>query len=154
MKIKFSLQKSKINIKPDDTTSNKWIMFRNEIKSISDSFDYDYSNNTASISVNDFLSLMSYEQEYKDEYNVSFIKNKEIERIEIDNKVEEVRVSEKELINKLKKEGFKRILTKHQLKNVLKMIRYNSAATFSVPGAGKTTEALAFYAYKKNQIQK
>jgi len=154
MNIKFSIQKSKIRIKPDDITSNKWIMFRNEIKSISDSFDYDYSNNTASISVNDFLSLMSYEQEYKDEYNVSFIKNKEIERIEIDNKIKEVRVSEKELINKLKKEGFKRTLTKHQLKNVLKMIRYNSAATFSVPGAGKTTEALAFYAYKKNSNTK
>ena len=154
MNIKFSLFKSKILIKPEDTDSNKWIMFRNEIKSICDSFEFDYSNRMASLSLNDFLSLMSYEDEYKSEYNISFVKNNQIDRIEFDNKVVEIEVAENQLLKKLKKEGFKRKLTSHQLKNVLKMIKYNSAASFSVPGAGKTTEALAFYAFKKNSDTK
>ena len=31
------------------------------------------------------------------------------------------------------------------------MIKHNSSASFSVPGAGKTTEALAYYAFKKDK---
>lgn len=41
-----------------------------------------------------------------------------------------------------------RRLKDYQLKNVISMSRYHAAATFSVPGAGKTTEALAFFALK------
>jgi SNF2 family DNA or RNA helicase len=154
MNIKFSLFGSKIKVLSEDFQSNKWIMFRNEIKSICNSFDYDYQSNTISISVNDYLSLMSYQAEYEEEYGFRFVKNNEISRIESDNKIEEIDVTESELLSKLQKEGFKRTLTQHQLKNVLKMIKYNSSASFSVPGAGKTTEALAFYAFKKTNQTK
>jgi len=41
--------------------------------------------------------------------------------------------------------GFKRKLTDNQLNNLSKIGAMPSAATFSVPGAGKTTEALAFF---------
>lgn len=41
--------------------------------------------------------------------------------------------------------GFKRPLTKEQLRNVSKLASLPAGATFSVPGAGKTTEALAYY---------
>ena len=44
--------------------------------------------------------------------------------------------------------GFLRELSPEQLRNVCKMAAFPAAATFSVPGAGKTTEALAFFHYK------
>ena len=48
----------------------------------------------------------------------------------------------------LKAVGFKRKLTDNQVRNVCRLVSLPSAATFSVPGAGKTTEALATFAYK------
>ena len=47
-----------------------------------------------------------------------------------------------------------RILTPHQLRNVAQLYRYNSSATFSVPGAGKTTEALALFCLKSKKESK
>lgn len=41
--------------------------------------------------------------------------------------------------------GFKRSLTSNQLSNLEKISQLPGAATFSVPGAGKTTEALAYF---------
>jgi len=41
--------------------------------------------------------------------------------------------------------GFKRLLTPEQVRNVARLLRFPAAATFSVPGAGKTTEALAYF---------
>ena len=49
----------------------------------------------------------------------------------------------------LAKEGFKRKLTKHQLRNVKKLIKIKHGASFSVPGSGKTTECLAYLSLKK-----
>lgn len=54
-------------------------------------------------------------------------------------------VPKENIIQNLKKVGFKRSLTDNQLNNLSKIGNYPSAATFSVPGAGKTTEALAFF---------
>lgn len=45
--------------------------------------------------------------------------------------------------------GFQRQLTPQQLRNVARLGSLPSGATFSVPGAGKTTEALALYCLKK-----
>lgn len=53
--------------------------------------------------------------------------------------------------SRLQELGFDRLLTEHQLRNVSKISVLSSAATFSVPGAGKTTEALAYYYLKKEQ---
>jgi len=50
-----------------------------------------------------------------------------------------------ELENKLSAAGFKRTLTNEQIRNICKLSRMSIGATFSVPGAGKTTEAIAFY---------
>lgn len=60
-------------------------------------------------------------------------------------------VSEEEILIKLSEVGFKRKLTSHQLRNVAKLASLPAAATFSVPGAGKTTEALAYYYLKKEE---
>jgi SNF2 family DNA or RNA helicase len=47
--------------------------------------------------------------------------------------------------------GFKRQLTPEQLRNVAHLYELPSGATFSVPGAGKTTEALALFALKRDK---
>ena len=54
------------------------------------------------------------------------------------------------LTNTLKQNGFKRLLTSEQLRNLTKLASLPAGATFSVPGAGKTTEALAFYFFRKS----
>lgn len=54
----------------------------------------------------------------------------------------------------LKQHDFCRPLTEEQKRNVCKLVSLSAGATFSVPGAGKTTEALAYYCYKKDSETK
>lgn len=53
-----------------------------------------------------------------------------------------------ELTQRLQTAGFARNLTVQQLRNVSKLALLPAGATFSVPGAGKTTEALATFALR------
>lgn len=55
-----------------------------------------------------------------------------------------------EVQGRLNAVGFKRTLKEYQLRNVANLLRLNSGATFSVPGAGKTTEAIAYFLLKKD----
>ena len=55
-----------------------------------------------------------------------------------------------EVISRLKACGFKRALKPYQIRNVARLATLPNSATFSVPGAGKTTEALATYAIKSS----
>ncbi len=59
--------------------------------------------------------------------------------------VQSEELTEEELNEKLTSAGFKRTLTPKQIQNVKKLGAITAGATFSVPGAGKTTEALAFF---------
>ena len=59
--------------------------------------------------------------------------------------VEAQRLSTSELIAKLVVAGFSRELTTQQSRNVSLLAAIPAGATFSVPGAGKTTEALATF---------
>jgi SNF2 family DNA or RNA helicase len=52
---------------------------------------------------------------------------------------------EDEIVNRLTAVGFTRKLTREQVRNIGKLSRLAAGATFSVPGAGKTTEALAVF---------
>lgn len=54
-----------------------------------------------------------------------------------------------EVLDGLAVAGFKRGLTDEQMRNVARLTSWASGATFSVPGAGKTTEALALYAFRR-----
>jgi SNF2 family DNA or RNA helicase len=63
-------------------------------------------------------------------------------------------ISKKELEDKLKSRGFVRKLTDEQTRNVRKLVSLPSGATFSVPGAGKTTEALALFTFKRERAEK
>ena len=56
-------------------------------------------------------------------------------------------IDEDVLMSKLLEVGFKRHLTNEQKRNVRKLAAFPACATFSVPGAGKTTEALAYFFY-------
>ena len=49
---------------------------------------------------------------------------------------------------RLEEAGFIRELKPFQMRNVQRLVRLPAGATFSVPGSGKTTEALAWYAIK------
>lgn len=62
--------------------------------------------------------------------------------------------SEAEIKAHLESIGFKRSLTINQLNNLKKISHLPSAATFSVPGAGKTTEALAFFFVNATDIDR
>ena len=59
-------------------------------------------------------------------------------------------VTEDALVETLRELGWsaERVLNAHQIRNVLRLVTSSNAATFSVPGAGKTTEALATYTYR------
>lgn len=57
-------------------------------------------------------------------------------------------IPEAELRRRLKEIGFARILSPEQLRNIGKIAAIPAGATFSVPGAGKTTEALACFFFK------
>jgi len=57
-------------------------------------------------------------------------------------------IPEDEVSRRLSAAGFLRSLTPQQLRNVSHIANLPAAATFSVPGAGKTTEALAYYALR------
>ncbi len=54
-------------------------------------------------------------------------------------------LSPEEIKTRLIEIGFKRNLTNNQVNNLCKLGPLPAGATFSVPGAGKTTEALAYY---------
>ena len=54
------------------------------------------------------------------------------------------------ILDKILQEGFTRTPTKDQLRNLQSLCAKKAAASFSVPGAGKTTEALGFYAFHKS----
>lgn len=58
------------------------------------------------------------------------------------------RLAPEELKQRLASAGFARNLTEQQLRNVSKLALLPAGATFSVPGAGKTTEALATFAVR------
>ena len=62
--------------------------------------------------------------------------------------------SEAEIKAHLESIGFKRSLTINQLNNLKKISHHPGAATFSVPGAGKTTEALAFFFVNATDIDR
>ncbi|EKB8023345.1 TPA: DEAD/DEAH box helicase [Pseudomonas aeruginosa] len=59
------------------------------------------------------------------------------------------KLDEQELMEKLQAAKFGRTLKKHQIRNVCTLASLPAGATFSVPGAGKTTEALATFTYRR-----
>lgn len=63
-------------------------------------------------------------------------------------------VSEQDVDTHLQEAGFVRPLTSNQKHNICKLANLPAGASFSVPGAGKTTEALAFFFYNASADDK
>jgi hypothetical protein len=63
-------------------------------------------------------------------------------------------VDEQVLRCKLQLLGFGRVLTEKQARNVCRIAALPAGATFSVPGAGKTTEALATFFYRASDDER
>lgn len=107
-----------------------------------------------------FLSSRADIAYFVDKYNVSLeYSPKAIELLEKANAnvsaFEKCRDRKPRTRNTLEKElkqlGFSRRLTSEQIRNVSKISVFDAAATFSVPGAGKTTEALATYFLRRSK---
>lgn len=101
-----------------------------------------------------FLSIKSFIGQYfsahRDQYKVLFSDNaKSMLKVANDTSYNSAITfsprTEAEINEKLSSLGFKRTLTDNQCHNLAKISHLPGAATFSVPGAGKTTEALAFF---------
>lgn len=94
--------------------------------------------------VKEIIRLYKITLEVSNEAQLLLMEAVERERVYKD--VDNLRLlSEKQLSELLCEAGFKRKLTDNQIRNVRKLAALPAAATFSVPGAGKTTEALAFF---------
>lgn len=63
-------------------------------------------------------------------------------------------ITEANLNERLQQAGFVRTLFPYQTRNVAKLVRTSAGATFSVPGAGKTTEALALFCLNRMEGEK
>lgn len=63
-------------------------------------------------------------------------------------------VSEQDVDARLRASGFVRPLTQNQKRNVSKLANLPAGASFSVPGAGKTTEALAYFFFNASDDDK
>lgn len=108
-----------------------------------------------------FLSIREAIAYYIEKYNLGVIFTVEAERFLIAaNEHQEFFSRPKEpvtieiLQEKLFELGFKRTLKSFQIRNVSKLSGLPAGATFSVPGAGKTTEALAYYTLTKGSDSK
>lgn len=102
--------------------------------------------NILALAVGLYKIKISFTSDAKELYDQSILNKNTV--AEIDNITP---LSIDEIKSKLLEIGFKRNLTKEQLRNLSKLSRLQMGATFSVPGAGKTTEAISFYLlHKKN----
>ncbi len=139
-----------------DEVNNDWLEIRfhyNQISNQSEIFDdsielpwHSFASNLSILSL-----IISY---YKIEISFSNISKKLLEDSIVDSNTIEnidsiIPITVPEITSFLNQISFNRELTEHQLRNVSKLSRLNYGATFSVPGAGKTTEAIAFYLLKK-----
>lgn len=86
-------------------------------------------------------------------YSISAKAKKQIDKSKerVQSYSEPMQVSGNDLSSTLEGAGFIRRLKPFQERNVKKLVGFNAAATFSVPGAGKTTESLAFFFLKASK---
>lgn len=84
-----------------------------------------------------------------DDSTFSYIKDSLDRRVAFNRLGDAKGVAETDLQEILKTKGFIRNLKNHQIRNVSILSRLYSGATFSVPGAGKTTEAISYYWLKR-----
>ena len=151
----------KISILKDNKVSVKSNQRINEVAYFLQSmFSMDGSIHDFTISYQDYLQKKDDFFFYLDNSDIAYeIDNilsgitDEVPRYDIDK--DKPHISEDKIQEKISSEGFTRKLTDNQIRNLSAMCRLRCTADFSVPGAGKTTEAIAFYLYhRKNKSDK
>jgi SNF2 family DNA or RNA helicase len=142
-----------------DIVDNNWKQIRFQYNQISDQSEV--FENSIELPWHSFVSnlnVLSLIIIYKVEVSFS-----EVAKILLDDSIknrnditdieEKPSLTKNEISNFLSSLNFKRTLTDEQLRNVSKLSRLPIGATFSVPGAGKTTEAISFYLLHKKSNQ-
>jgi SNF2 family DNA or RNA helicase len=137
-----------------DLNKNIWRAFYNFISDYLPVTVVSYSEGSICFSWGHFLSIKGFIGEYisahRDQIKVSFTDIakamiKTSNDTSYNSSINMPHKTKEELKTKLHEVHFSRELTENQMTNLEKMSVLPGAATFSVPGAGKTTEALAYY---------
>lgn len=138
----------------DSSDDSLWNSFHNFICDYIPAGIVDFSPRNMVFSWRYFLSLKTYIAQYaaahKTQIKITFT---DAARLMIKNAnsssyqtaISAPQRSKAEIESILSDKGFARKLTNNQIENLQKISSLPGAATFSVPGAGKTTEALAFF---------
>ena len=115
----------------------------NLIKEIKDTFftitHVDYLNNYEFI--NNIIRI--------NQFNIDISFRMFISKMETDSSQTNQYIDEEGFSKSIKEFGFNRSLKDFQLRNVLGLIKHKYGATFSVPGAGKTSEILSIFSFYK-----
>jgi SNF2 family DNA or RNA helicase len=143
-----------------DTVDKTWLQIRfhyNQISNQSEiyesSIELPWHSFISNVDLLRFVvSLYNIEVKFSDSatelYRLSLESTTSVESIE-----SAKALNEEEIKANLSAKYFTRNLTNEQIRNVSKLSRLAVGATFSVPGAGKTTEAIAFYLLHKKPGQ-
>ncbi len=160
-KIDFDVDRDDAVIIPDSTKSILWESFLRTMSSYSTAFQQ--KDDQVYIPLRTFLSLRkniaqflkNHQEEIKAELS-SEIKEKltEINTKSYSTALKCLPVKEDLVEARLLESGFTRSLTPNQKRNVCKLANLPAGASFSVPGAGKTTEALAYFFYNASDNDK
>ena len=154
IKIDYLAQVEQVNISCDGSNTKAWQFLYGFICEYLPMTVVAYSGWNISFPWRYFLSLMRYLKQFlaarRNEYKVFFTENAKRQlKAASDTSYNTALAipcrSIADVENRLVEAGFKRKLTDNQKNNLSKISHFPGAATFSVPGAGKTTEALAFF---------
>lgn len=144
-----------------DTVNNDWKRIRffyNQITHQSEVFENSIELPWHSFIANlnilaDVVSVFEVELQFSPRAQAMLNKTAQIRR-DISSLDNLAQLGENEIQDKLNSIGFNRTLTREQKRNLSKLSRLPFGATFSVPGAGKTTEAISFYLLHRQEGQK
>lgn len=141
-----------------DAQNAGWVHIRRTCHEKSDEFE-DLGPSQFSLPWWTFLAVRPSIGYYANEYGIDIEVDSAAEELLTEaitkakrfNNVGEIQYTAEQIPEKLAFLGFARALTDKQIRNISKLAQYAAAATFSVPGAGKTTEALAYYSLHKSE---
>ena len=138
----------------DSTDSVMWSYFRDFIGDYISVDAFSYSAHCITMSWRYFLSIKAYIGSFakanKNSVSINISKCARqmllnATEVSYENAIKIGKLKEDVVKDRLHTAGFNRDLTRNQIENLEKIGDMPAAATFSVPGAGKTTEALAYF---------
>ena len=154
IRIDYLAISEQVVISNDASDDALWSGFRNFICDYLPVSVIDFSARSMMFSWRYFLSLKTYIAQYvsahKSQIKLEFTDRtrtmlKSANASSYSSAIAMPKRTKEEIISILKSKGFSRTLTDNQTNNLEKISSLAGAATFSVPGAGKTTEALAYF---------